>query len=404
MIEALWASLDQERPSGDDPARVASALHRFYQDLHRAYLQGRRNRWRTPVFQAHDAGLRENLDLAVEVTGELAQNCQADSPLSARLRQLDPEIRKALWALEQEEKSFGIAPNESPKLMQLDYLFQGWSKGLLGSEPLEEFLQQFLKEAKATQGEIASALSGAKNRDKESEEENAAIAQAEDGAQELIAALERLQTEISRGAAACRPLRDAVMACGQTLGQSYHRLEQVSPVTEPCPFCGGSLSLSGRCRSCGRRLPHLEEIEGSFEPEGPQSDFLSKNLRKVDLALKAFEDDPDSEALWKEFQNTVREFGKQVDAGKQHVEMLSSSPSRPIDPASPERLAEAELVEISAAFVEAHRALSVFAFQPFPPYGDLPEGWREPLLAIEPRMQALENRWSPPAEDLAPQS
>lgn len=401
LIEALWASLDTERPSGDDPARVASALSRFYTDFQRGYLLGRRNRWRTPLFQAQDPAIRENLEQALTLTNELSQGVRADSPALAKLRQIDPEIRKAFWALEQEEKTFGVAPNESPKLMQFDYLFEGWSRGLLGVEPLEEFLQQFLKEAKATRQEIGTALQTAKNRDKETEEESSAIDQASGGTEQLVDALENLLSNLSRGATACRPLRDAILSSGKVLGQSYHRLETVSPVTEPCPFCGGSLSLSGRCRSCGRRLPHLEEIEGNFEPEGPQSDFLSLNLRKVDLALKAFENDPDNETLWKEFQDTVRHFGKQVDAGKQHLEMLANAPDRPIDPAAPERLAEAELAEISAAFVTAQRALSAFAFQPFPPYGDLPEDWREPLLAIEPRMQALEAKWSPPPEEPA---
>ncbi len=399
MIEALWASLDAERPSGDDPARVASALSRFYTDLQRGYLQGRRNRWRTPLFQAQDPGIRDNLEQALALTTELSHAIRPDSPALAKLRQIDPEIRKAFWALEQEEKTFGIAPNESPKLMQFDYLFEGWARGLLGFEPVEEFLEQFLKEANATRGEIGTALKTAKNRDKESVEESSAIDQASDGTERLIQAVDNLLSNLSRGAAACRPLRDAILASGKTLGQSYHRLETVAPVTEPCPFCGGNLSLSGRCRSCGRRLPHLEDVQGDFEPEGPQSEFISMNLRRVDLALKAFEADPDDDKLWKEFQDAVRHFGKQVDAGKQHLEMISNAPDRPIDSASPERLAEAELSEISAAFVVAQRALSAFAFQPFPPYDDLPDGWRDSLLAIEPKMQALENKWTPPSEE-----
>ena len=73
--------------------------------------------------------------------------------------------------------------------------------------------------------------------------------------------------------------------------------------------------------------------------------------------------------------------------------MLEASPDRPIDSASRERLDEAELTEISKVFVEAQRVLSAFAFQPFPPHDDLPTDWQAPLLAVEPRLQALEGRW-----------
>lgn len=401
LIEALWASLDKERPSGDDPARVVSALHRFYQDFQRNYTQGRRNRWRTPIFNAQDPGIRANLELAVELTGNLSANFNPDSPLLTELRRVDPELRRAVAALDAEERTFGIQPNESPKLMQLDYLFEGWSRGLLSSEPLEAFLNEFLRAAGGTRGEIANALKTSKSREKESEEETSAIEQATSGVDHLEATIRELLGGLERGAAACRPLRDAIMKHGQQLGQAFHRLEQVSPITEPCPFCGGSLSLSGRCRSCGRRLPHLEEVEssGGGGEQQPQSPFISNNLRRVDIALAAFNDDPDSDSLWKEFQEAVRHLGKQVDAGKQQVEMLANSPERPIDPDSPERMDERELSEISAVFVQAQRALAAFAFQPFPPEGDLPDDWREPLLAVEPRLQALETKWAPPASE-----
>lgn len=401
LIEALWASLDKERPSGDDPARVVSALHRFYTDLQRAYAQGRRNRWKTPVFNAQDPGIRQNLERVLELTSNLSQAFSPDSPLLEDLRRVDPEIRKALAALEAEERTFGIAPNESPKLMQFDYLFEGWSRGLLGYESVETFLQEFLRAASGTRVEIATALKNAKSRDKEPEEETLAIADATSGVDQLEQNIKNLLDNLAHGAAACRPYRDAIVAYGRELGQSYHRLEQVAPPTEPCPFCGGQLSLSGRCRGCGRRLPHLEEIAGggSEGDDAPHSPFISNNLRRVDLALAAFNDDPDNDALWKEFQESVRHLGKQVDAGKQHVEMMANSPERPIDPNAPERLDEAELAEISAVFVKSQRALAAFAFQPFPPLDDLPDDWREPLLAVEPRLQALEVKWAPPPEE-----
>lgn len=399
MIEALWASLDQERPSGDDPARVVSALSRFYTDLQRGYTQGRRYRWHTPTFTAQDGVVRRTLERALEITGELSQGSPKGSPLLEQLRQVDHEMRTAFWALEQEEKTLVPTVNESPKLAQFGYLFEGWAKGYLEVEPLEEFLRDFHKSILTARNEISTTLKSAKNRDRESEEETSAVEQGAQATDEMAHALQSLMAELGRGPVACRPLHDRVMQAGGQMGQSYHRLEKVTPITEPCPFCGGNLSLSGRCRSCGRRLPHLEEVEGGSEPEGPQSDFQSMNLRCVDLALKAFEEDPDNEALWKEFQDRVRHFGKQVDAGKQHVEMMANAPDRPIDSAASERLAETELAEISAVFVTAQRALSSFAFQPFPPHGDLPEGWREPLLAVEPRLQALETKWSPPPEE-----
>ena len=400
LIEALWASLDKERPSGDDPARVVSALRRFYQDFQRNYTQGRRNRWKTPIFNAQDPGIRANLELAVELTSNLDTNFNPDSPLLGELRRVDPELRKAMAAIEAEERTFGIQPNESPKLMQLDYLFEGWSRGLLPVDPLETFLHEFLRAASGTRGEIVNALKTSKSREKESEEESSAIDCASAGVDALEANLRALLDGLGRGAAACRPLRDAVMQHGRQLGQAFHRLEQVAPITEPCPFCGGSLSLSGRCRSCGRRLPHLAEVEVPQGGEqGPKSPFISNNLRRVDLALAAFNDDPDDEALWKDFQEAVRHLGKQVDAGKQQVEMLSNFPDRPIDADAPERMDERELSEISAAFVTAQRALAAFAFQAFPPEGDLPDNWREPLLAVEPRMQALEAKWARPADE-----
>lgn len=399
LIEALWASLDPERPSGDDPPRVVLALSQFYADFQRAYMQGRKQRWRTPLFREKDNLLRERLEQALALTTDLAANFSRSSPLLDDLRRLDPEIRQAVSSLEAEEKTFGIAPNASPKLMQFDYLFEGWSRGLLDAEPVETFLTEFLKAATGTRNDIAGALKTGKRHERESAEETSAIEQATTGVDAIERDLRALLDNLPRGAAACRPLRDAVMGHGRELGQSFQRLEQVAPPTEPCPFCGGNLSLSGRCRSCGRRLPHLEEVEiaeGEFQAQSP---FLSNNLRKVDLALSAFDNDPDNEDLWREFQDAVRAFGKQVDAGKQQVEMLSSAQDRPIDPDSSERLAERELTEISAVFMTAYRALSTFAFTPFPPESDLPDDWREPLLAAEPRLQALENRYAPPSED-----
>lgn len=395
LIEALWASLDPERPSGDDPARVVSALSRFFQDFQRNYQVGRRHRWKTPLFLAHDEKLLRHLQQAVELTTQLSHGVRAGAPELEELRQLDREVRQAVWALEQEERGFGLTPHESPKLRQLDYLFEGWLRGLLPVEPLEDFLQEFLQATAVTRQEIASAVSDPKKREKESDEEARVIASTSDTVDRLEKALRQLQSSLPQGPASCRPLRDAILQGGQQLGESFHQLEKITPAREPCPFCDGDLSLSGRCRQCGRRLPHLEEVQG---PEGgtePESPFVSNNLRQVDLALSAFDQDPDDESLWKAFQEAVRHFGKQVDAGRQQVEMLANSPDRPLDSSSKERLDEAELAEISAVFTQAQRVLASFAFQPFPPEHDLPDDWRQALLAVEPRLQALERRWKP---------
>lgn len=402
LIEAFWASLDREQPSGDDPVRVAAALHRFYLDFQRAYLQGRRHRWKTPLFQTEDPLLRAGLEQAIELTGNLSSALPFDTALLAQLGDVDPQIRKAAWALEQEEKTFGLTAYASPKLCQLDYLFEGWARKFLPVDPLEAFLQDFIQAASATQKEIEVALATAKTRDTESNEEKEAICSASTGVDGLIAKLIKLQANLALGVQACRPLRDAIFDLGAQLGQSYQKLEQVAPVGEPCPFCGGNLSLSGRCRNCGRRLPHLEDTahDRAADAMEPQSPFISNHIRRVDLALNAFYNDPDNEELWREFQESVRTFGRQVDAGRQHIEKLQYSPDRPIDSASPERLAEQDLVDIAKVFHTAQRALAQFAFQPFPAEGDLPEGWRDPLLAIEPKLQALENKWSPAsAED-----
>ncbi len=392
LIDALWASLDKERPSGDDPARVVSALHRFYTDLHRAYLQGRRNRWKTPLFQSVDGPLRVGLEKVLELTvalDKLGAEIEGSHHLED-LRQTDLKLRQAIHKLGEEEKTFGLEARESPKLQQLDYLYEGWSRSLLDSESVETFLRQFLQATHSTRTDIAKAEREATK--KSSEEELEAIEEATSRVDQLEAIIGGLLESLPSGPSVCRPLRDALFENAEGLGLAFHRLEQCSPIQEPCPFCGGSLSLSGRCRSCGRRLPHLEEVEAG-EQTGPTSDFLSNNLRAVDFALQAWESDPDSEELWRQFQDSVRTFGKQVDAGRQQLQMLEASPDRPIDPASRERLDEAELNDISKVFVEAQRVLSAFAFQPFPPYDDLPSDWTDPVRAMEPRLQALEERW-----------
>lgn len=408
LIEALWASIDPEQPSGDDPARVAAALQRFYSDLERAYRQGRLNRWKTDIFKANDLKLCASLGQVKELAGQLALNFKKESPLLDQLKSLDLAVRTSIWELEQEEKSFNLTPTESPKLMQLNYLFEGWYRGALTVEPLENFLNQFLKETLKTQSEIASAINTAKARDKESQEETAAIESTNAGVDALELKIKELLSSLHLGAIACSSLRDAIMTCGQQIAKSYHKLEQVVPLSDPCPFCGGNISLSGRCRSCGRKLPHLEDIvldADSGQKATPQSAFITNNLRRVDLALQDFEDDADNEDLWREFQEAVRSFAKQIDSGKQHLEMVANSPDRPIDPDSSERQAEAELTAISAVFITAARLLAQFAFQPFPPEGDLPEGWQEPLLEVEPRLKALEAIWAPAqAEEPEPHS
>ena len=75
LIEAFWASLDKERPSGDDPKRVALALSRFYQDFKSNIDRSRGSRWKTPLFKESDpqiqAGLNRLLGLVDEITPTL---------------------------------------------------------------------------------------------------------------------------------------------------------------------------------------------------------------------------------------------------------------------------------------------------------------------------------------------
>ncbi len=389
MIEALWASLDSERPSGDDPARVASALERFYSDLAQHFQKARPSRWKTPLFLETSPRLEKEVGQAVTLCGRLAAVLSNDRnpPELESLRQLDPSIRKATFALEQEERGFGLPMLPSPQLMQLNYLYEGWKRDRLGSEPLERFLGTFLTSTREARKEISASQGAVSER--ESEQEKEAVELAAQAVEALEQALTRMQKALPSGAQACQTARDEALKQGAELARAFQQIEQCAPLAEPCPFCGGELSLSGRCRTCGRRLPHLEE--GTQEGEAPlESDFRANNLRTVDLALLRWQKDPANDELWKEFQGAVRRFGQQVEQGRKEVEMLATVPDRPIAPDSPDRLREAELAEIGEAFNQAQVTLSRFAFQNFPPTEQLPESWREGLFVAEARLQLLE--------------
>lgn len=392
LIEALWASLDQERPSGDDPVRVASALHRFYGDFHRGFLEGRKNRWKTKLFHRNAPLVEDGLKAAIEVTRQLSETLSNDRnpPALAELRRLDQSIRTLVFELDQEERGFGLPSLPSPQLMQMNYLFEGWARSLLPPDPLGQFLADSLKSVGQTRQEIQRAGDTASER--ESSEETQAVEEASRELESLYQALNSLASKLESDPASCNPVRDSILEHGHKLHRAFLQLEQCAPLSEPCPFCSGELSLSGRCRTCGRRLPHLEEGPAGEETAQPiESNFRANNLRAVDLAVLHWEAAP-NENLWKDLQAAVRRFGQQVTQGQKKVAMLAGSPDRPVSSDSPDRLREAELIEIGKAFNEGQKLLSNFAFQPFPPKQGLAENWRESLYQAEARLQALERK------------
>lgn len=393
LIEALWASLDQERPSGDDPVRVASALHRFYADFLQGFRQGRRNRWKTELFKRSSTKLEEDLNAVLQLCAQLSASLAAGGgadEFSKRLRDLDLAIREALWELEQEERGFALPPLPSPQLMQLNYLYEGWARSLLPVEPLQSFLGEFAGSLEQARQEVKKA--GQTVSERESEQETKAVESASQSLDGLAQAITKLLSTLPNGAASCAPIRDQIVTLGGKLSQAFSELEQCAPLAEPCPFCNGELSLSGRCRTCGRRLPHLEDDLPPGEEQPLESTFRANNLRAVDMAVLQFESDPTSEPLWKALQAAVRRFGDQVSEGRKRVGMLATSADRPVASDSPERLREVELEKIGEAFLEAQKVLSKFAFQSFPPDGALPRDWRETLYVAEARLQQLESK------------
>ena len=395
LIEAFWASLDKERPSGDDPKRVALALSKFYTDFKSNIDRSRGSRWKTPLFRESDPKIQSGLSRLLTLVDEVIPTLPAADPSKlAEIRQHDETVRKALFALEQEESKLDLPRFESPKLNQFNYLYEGWRRNFLDAEPLRNFLAEYRQAVAQTAKEVEEAERQVNPR--ESEEEKEAVEQAVITVAEFGIALSSLSSKISAGAEACRPEVARILEIGQKLGSVFQTLEQCAPLQDPCPFCGGQLSLSGRCRSCGRRLPHLEEAES----EGPeiQSEFLSVNCREVDLALLRWETEPENEELWRKFQEAVRTFASHVVQGRKSLEMLAMAADRPVDSQSEMRQKEVVLKEISDTFQTALTTLSRFSQSTHPPGQPLDGSWKEPLKEAELKLQELERSTAPPED------
>lgn len=395
LIEAFWASLDKERPSGDDPKRVALALFRFYQDFKSNIDRSRGSRWQTPLFKESDPQIQTGLNRLLGLVDEIIPTLPAaDTGKLEEIRKNDQIVRKAIFALEQEESQLDLPQFPSPKLSQFNYLYEGWRRNFLDSEPLRRFLAEYRQAVAQTAKEVQEAEKQVNPR--ESEEEKAAVEEAVTTVAQFGIALSSLSAKLPSGPEACRALVAQVLEIGQKLGGVFQTLEQCAPLQDPCPFCGGQLSLSGRCRSCGRRLPHLEEGES----EGPeiQSEFISNNCRAVDVALLRWEAEPENEELWREFQEAVRTFASHVVQGRKSLEMLAMSPERPVDSQHEMRKKEVVLKEISDTFQSTLTTLSKFSQSSQPPAQSLDGSWREPLKEAELKLQELERSVAPSEE------
>jgi len=391
-MEAFWASLHPERPSGDDPRQVALALSRFFADLRKNIEKSRALRWRTPLFRELDPEIRSHLETIQRLLDEILPSLPpGPSDKLEELKQRDQALRKATLALEQEERLTDLPTFESPKLNQFNYFFEGWRRGLLPVDALAKFVREYRLAVEDTRREIEQAQSNVNPR--ESEEEKDAVEQAVAGVEELRSALAELTDKLPNGPGACEEAARRILQSGQSLGSVFHALEQCAPLTDPCPFCGGALSLSGRCRSCGRRLPHLEESAGGKSEI--TSSFLSNNCRAVDLALLRWEAEPENTELWRTFQEAVRTFAQHVVTGRQSLEMLATAVDRPIDSQHEMRLKEVELKEVGDAFQSALTLLSKYSQPTEPPLDRLDGSWREPLLAAELKLQELERSATP---------
>jgi hypothetical protein len=395
LIEAFWASLDKERPSGDDPKRVARAVSKFYQDFKSSIDRSRDSRWKTPLFKQADPQIQAGLKSLLALVDEIIPNLPAvDSAKLDEIRKNDETVRKALFALEQEEMKLDLPRFPSPKLNQFNYLYEGWRRNFLDSEPLRSFLAEYRQAVAQTAKEVQEAERHVNPR--ESEEEKAAVEEAVTAVARFGIALSSLSAKLPSGPEACGDLVARVLEIGQELGAVFQTLEQCAPLQDPCPFCGGQLSLSGRCRSCGRRLPHLEEGES----EGPeiQSEFISNNCRAVDLALLRWESEPENEELWRDFQEAVRTFASHVVQGRKSLEMLAMSSERPIDSQHEMRKKEVVLKEVADIFQSTLSALSKFSQASHPPAQPLDGSWREPLKEAELKLQELERSTAPREE------
>lgn len=384
-MDAFWASLDKERPSGDDPKRVAFALSQFYSDLQSHIARARSLRWQTPLFKELDPKVAETLTEIRQTVEALTKVLpQADPDQLEKLKNLDLSLRRSSYALEQEERECGLPVFASPKLNKFNYLFEGWKRGFLSSGPLRGFVSEYIFAVQQSLKEISQAEKNVNPR--ESEEEKEAVQEAITAVTELEKALKSFQASLDSSPQ--QSLADRVLGLSDRLSEVYQTLEQCAPLETPCPFCGGQISLSGRCRSCTRRLPHLEEQD----VEGPeiQSEFISNNCRAVDLALLRWEQSPENPELWKDCQAAVRSFADQVNAGRKSLEMLAVAMDRPVDSASEIRKKETSLQEVAKAFQDAVTTLSKFTLASAPPSTPLPASWREPLQEAELQLREIE--------------
>ena len=394
-MEAYWASLDSERPSGDDPKRVALALQSFYNDLAQTVRQGHRNRWKTPLFQKVYPEVVKQIERLHDLSRELAEVVPApDDRRLDELRALDESLRRSTFQLQTEEQNFGLPIHPSPKLNQLNYLFQGWKRGLLEVESVEDFAKLYDRSIRQTQKELRKILKTP--NPKEGDTERLAIEKAVASVESMSRESQAFLSKLGGSARECEPHLERLMQQGHTLGEAFETLEQCAPITDPCPFCGGQISLSGRCKNCTRRLPHLESLDA--EEEGPRSEFLSKSCRALDLAVLAWENNPEDLEAWKELQKAVREFGSHVSEGRKSFDMLAAAQDRPIDADSRERKQEESLKKVGQLFQETLTLWSRFTQSSEPP-GSPPQGWRNPLKEAEEILKELQEALQPEESD-----
>ena len=333
----------------------------------------------------------------IDLTNQLAeQDLIALNSTTEKLRALDENLRKHTWDLEQEERAFDLPSFASPKLTYFNYLFQGWSRSLIEPSVLRQFLMDYGKSISTTLKEIEKTSSQVSK--KESSAETQAIEEATALITKLSASVNSLLQIISDGPHACEALVQEILKTGNGLAIAFEKLENCTPLSEPCPFCGGVLLLSGRCRSCSRRIPHLKE-DLPDEEQPLDSDFLSNNCRALDLAVMRWQTEPSSEKLWNELREQVLKFSACVTTGNKQREFLSASPDRPIDSQQASRVMESTLNEIGLEFQGTLTILAEFTRQNFPPSKELSKTWREPLLKAESRLQEIENQLSASLEE-----
>lgn len=355
-------------------------------------------RWNTPLFLQLDPGMRRDISQLVQLSAEIAEKLpEVDQQQLDRLRSLDQSLRTASFALAKEEQEIDLPRHRSPKINQLNYLFTGWQRGLLERGPVELFAREYDSEVKRTCKELDKAA--ARPNPRETDQEREVIENAQDQLLRYADLVQRFRQLIAGGPSACAPLMAEILQVGSTLDAAFQALENCSPVEEPCPFCGGQISFSGRCRKCTRRLPHLETVEGAEQE--PESTFISNNCREVDLALLRWERDTGNLELWQDFQRAVRAFAGKVTQAHKNFEMLSMAADRPIDSQSDLRQKEVALKEVGEAFQAALSTLGKFAESSSPPDHFLGDEWREPLRQAEDRLREMQTALEPQAEENA---